>query len=1188
MQPSPNGAGFHPHFSTWLASSEQLERTLVGHHDVLRDFLSRLRGVEEGGPANHFLLIGPRGIGKTHLLCLGGHYVTGRAQRPKDWAGPSAAWVGVLFAEEEYAGQNSLANFLLTLFAKLQESLPLEELWHLPRTLHQEVDQHVIACCFERLERFHRERGGWILLLIDNLQKVLQQWPDDDHQRLRSFLSRNHLLVIFGSAPSVFREVMDQKAAFHDFFEVRLLSELTPEQVLELLARRFQEDGRQAEYETRKAELARKIPALAVLTGGNPRLVLFLYDIATRSTFLDIEVALRNLLEELREYFVRRFDELPDQARKVLDTIAQMPGPATPTEIAQAARLQPALVNAQLKRLKEGHYVQPVKFQRQKTTCYDITERLFRIWRQTATVAGRQRFRFLADFLKLYFTPDEVRGLYSRHLDCLRQPSQLPRDEILRHIEELYYFQAAGPADIRYGAFSIRVESLKKLGEMRRAEEETQHFAVESLRLEDKPGVASAYQQQAILHTEEGRYAEAAGDVGKLVDAGAYEDATVVGERLLATHPNSSDAWRHLGEARMHLGNHAAALEAFRNAAGVGPPTVSLWFDQARALWALERGEEAVKCAEQGVAMEEKNTHGWEYLGMLLNAMESYERALRAFQKAAEVGQPTSSLWSCQALSLCGLGRQGEALERAKQAVAMEEKNPWAWEVLGIVEMLGPREKDSAKDERALKAFSRAAELGQPTSNVRRGQAVVLHRLERGQEALQCAKQAVETDRNNAGAWETLGTILVKTGDYEHALEALSKVAEVGQPTAQLWQIQALLLMARGRLQEALRCAEQAVAMDPTDAATWEELGIIVGELGDYERALVAFQTAAKLGRASSGLWLFQAISLRALERPEEALKCAEQAVAMDEKNAEAWAELGTIISDLGNHDRALAAFHTAANVGAGASRFRGLEARALRQLGRGEEGLAVLTQALACDEGNCDLWLDKAWTLFDLNQVEEAFHCVERARKAGAPARRYHHDRGDMLLLQGRYAEALKDLDEGLKTEPNDWDLQTDRLITLGCLGQQGQWMEALPTALAQVQIPPASHQDACEYVVDLSLNALRRGESGVAHGLVNAALQMEVWTSSDWFGRQLGDFLRHVLDSVPQRFLELIQLVRDRLKEERARALLEPFLKAGEFLQTKDVTLLERLFPEVRELVLDIVKRVDPASYDQFKRLI
>ncbi|MEK7406535.1 MAG: tetratricopeptide repeat protein, partial [Acidobacteriota bacterium] len=298
----------------------------------------------------------------------------------------------------------------------------------------------------------------------------------------------------------------------------------------------------------------------------------------------------------MREYFVRRFDELPDQARKVLDTIAQMPGPATPKEIAEASRLAPPLVNAQLKRLKEGHYVRPIKLRRQRSTCYDITERLFRIWRQTATVAGRQRFRFLADFLKLYFTPEEIRALYAHHAQYLRGTPEAPREDIVRHIEELFYFQAAGEGEIRYGALLTRVASLVRIGEFRWAEEEAQYFAAESLRRDDKPGVTAAYGIQVAIHLQTGR----------------WEEALRCAEEAVALDTGIAPAWEQLGIAAGNLGHLERALEAFRKAAEVGKPTAALWTYQAVALNNLGRWEEALRCAEEAVALNAASAGGWE------------------------------------------------------------------------------------------------------------------------------------------------------------------------------------------------------------------------------------------------------------------------------------------------------------------------------------------------------------------------------------------------------------------------------------------------------------------------------------------------------------------------------------------------------------------------------------------------
>jgi len=1045
MPQGPSTAVFHPHFSPWLADSEQLARTLVGHHDIVRDFLGRLAAVERGGAANHVLLVGPRGIGKTHVLCLIERYVSGRLQIPQNWTGPSKAWVSAFFSEEEYAGQDSLANFLLNLLAKLREALPPEQLWSLPENLHREADHAVIDCCFERLERFHTERNKRVLLVVDNLKKVFQQWPEDERARLRSFLSRNNFLLILGSAPSVFGEVMDQRAAFHDFFEVRILSELSNEQMLDLLSRRFAEDGRQAEFETRREELSKKIPAIEVLTGGNPRLVLFLYQIATRSAFLDIEVALRNLLEEVRDYFVRRFDELPDQARKVLDTIAQMPGPATPTEIAEAARLRVAIVNAQLKRLKEGHYVQPIKLQRRKATRYDITERLFRIWRQTATVAGRQRFRFLADFLKLYFTPEEIRALYSHHDQFLRTALNAPRDEIIRHVDELYYFQAAGEGEIRCGAFSSRMETLIKIGELPWAEEEAQCFAAESLKQHDKLGLTAAYKAQAAVRLRAGRCPEALEDINKLIELGAEKEAASVAEQWSEASPNSAEAWTYLGVCLVDLGDNTRGLEAFR--------------------------------------------------------------------KAAEAGQPTAALWT--------------------------------------------------------------------------NQAIALNKLRRWEEARQCAEQAAALDSSIADAWEELGAAAYHVGRYDQALEAARKVAGLGGLTARLWTNQAIALNKLRRREEALQCAEQAVALDARFSRAWEQLGVAAGNLGNHERALQAFCKAAEVGQPTAVLWTNRAIALNKLGRWEEALGCAEQAVALNASRGRGWEELGVAVANLGNHERALEAFRKAAEVDKPTARILTLQAAALRCLGRYQEGLNILEAVLASEPDSSTAWIEKGWTLAALDSFEEALKCAERAREHGSSARDYHHARGDLLLLAGRFQGGLYDLDSGLRVEPDDWDMQADRLIALGCLGRQGPLMEALPAALAQVHIPPDSVPTVLDFMYEVALNSLRRGDTQTSRGLFAATLEMKCWHASEWFGKQIGNFLRRLLDIKPEMFQSFVSLFAQKVGSEDVLKLLDPFVKASQFLQTRDLSVLERVFPEVRELVLDIIRRVDPQLHEETKRL-
>jgi tetratricopeptide (TPR) repeat protein len=1102
---------FHPAFSPWLANPEQLSRTLVGNEEIIRDFLARLAAMDTGSSANHQLLVGPRGIGKTHLLCLTGHYVSRRLPVPEDWVFSASDWICVLFTEEEYAGQNSLANFLLTLFEKLSEAKPGESLLCLPSDLAGKPDKVVVECCLETLHRFHEKIGKRLLILVDNLQKVLQQWTTEEHHQLRKFLSVGRFVVILGSAPSVFREVLDQKAALHDFFEIRILSELTSDQVMELLARRFREDQRVDEFNSRREELARKVAAIEVLTGGNPRLVLFLYQIATGSTFWEIETALRMLLEELREYFVRRFDELPDQARKILDTIAQMPGPATPSEIAAAARVRPQLVNAQLQRLKSSHLVRQIKLKRQRATRYDITERLFRIWRQTATVAGRQRFRFLADFLRLYFTPDEVQSLYRQHVAGLSLSTDTAREEILRCVDELYYFQAAGEGEIRYGAFNTRIESLCKLGEIGRAEEEAKYFEAESSKPGDKAGIAEACKQELVLHLSAGRLPEALDDLSRLLQQDSFEEAIPAAETILQQYPHCASAWEMLGIAQGNLDDHESALNAFRKAVEADKPSARLLALQSQALGGLSRHDEALQAAEQAIAFDSDDPIAWEAAGTAAGNLGNHERALGAYEKAVKVGGATTRLWILRSFALSGLRRNKEALEAAEHAVHLDSKNTEAWRALGIASgSLGSA-------DRALDAFRKAAEVGKPTSDLWRLQSIALHILNRSEEALSAAEAAISLDSTNAAAWMELGKVAMFVTQYERALEAFSKALELGKPTAELWKLKSVVSACLHRWEEVLKAAEQAVSLDPTDYTSLMIVGNADLQLGRSDRALEALRNATRISPSEAVLWRLQAVALKKLNRMDEALHAAAQV---------------TIIAP---------------------SESPG--------------------------------WIHKAWIHGYLGQPDEALSALERAGACGALDKDIRHTRGDVLLLCGRYEHALRELEAGLGLDSEDWDMRAGCKIARACLGEFGPLMEALPAQLLMAKIPPGSELAMSEFLRDATLNALRRNETSVPRGLWNALLSLESYHGFEWYGPLCGDFLRRLLNISPGHFVEYAERLHERVKKDDVLRLLDPFLQAAAFLRTKDVSILERLFPEVQELVLNVVRCVSPDLLTQLR---
>lgn len=419
-------------FSPWRNSVENLQRTIVGRDFIIKDLLDKVRRFSRGAPAKHCLLIGRRGLGKTHVLVLLYHYLAKNCITP-EFKTIANGVLPVIFLEEERYSLNSLALFFIKIFEKLSEIAPSVDKWEIPGQL--DSDEDVIEYCFENLKIVSASLKKKFIILCDNLEEVLKQWQEKEYKILRAFLSDQQAIMIVGTTVKIFKEIISPKQPFYEFFEMVPLYDLSVEQMLELWKRRFMEDHLEDEFKEKEKYLKNKVVAMSKLTGGNPRMMVFLYDAATKKNVFEIESAIEELMENLNEYFRNRLTSLAPQERTILDAFADMDGPATPLEIARKTRIKEQSTYAHIKRLKDAGFIEVVEFGKHKISRYDVTERLFRLWRQTATSAGRKRFQILIRSLELYFTPDEMSGDFHYKLnhgtDFLREGHYKEKEERL-------------------------------------------------------------------------------------------------------------------------------------------------------------------------------------------------------------------------------------------------------------------------------------------------------------------------------------------------------------------------------------------------------------------------------------------------------------------------------------------------------------------------------------------------------------------------------------------------------------------------------------------------------------------------------------------------------------------------------------------------------------------------------------
>jgi tetratricopeptide (TPR) repeat protein len=360
------------------------------------------------------------------------------------------------------------------------------------------------------------------------------------------------------------------------------------DEVEELLKKRLEHDKR-TEILEKFDEYRPRIRAIVHLTGGNPRLILSLYQIFTQGEIVEVERALLRLLDELTPYFQDRMKELSEQQRKIIEAMALMEGPSPPTEIAHAAHLPVNVVTAQLKRLEKLNYVRSEREKGKREVLYNLSEQLFRLWRQMRVEAGRRRLRFIVTFLKAWFSERELVEFAVRTVDeMVRYMGEAkPIGEI---IDRLYYLQEAAPEGIRPLIGIQRASGLIHEGDLEEAQGCLKQLDSYEYSPEYRDWLAGVWNALGIAYGKKGEYDRA---------IEAYRKA-------LELKPDDHKAWYNLGLAYFAKGEHDLAIEAYRKALELKPDLHEAWYNLgvvylAISLEALRNEEMALRYYENAL-----------------------------------------------------------------------------------------------------------------------------------------------------------------------------------------------------------------------------------------------------------------------------------------------------------------------------------------------------------------------------------------------------------------------------------------------------------------------------------------------------------------------------------------------------------------------------------------------------------
>lgn len=375
-----------------LKKYDELEATLVCGEDILEELLSELKPGKNKKLSNQsWLITGPRGAGKSHLLTM--LYRKIMAEKKL-----STYWHPLTFPEELF-DVDSLYRLLLRIFGiifktkdatgKLKEvKLKFQQVKSIKikGSLKQKKEEkhRLSRKLFELLIETKKIIGKKFVIMPENLHYVFRhQLSEDDLKHLRGFMSENpDVFIIIGTALSVFREIENYKAPFYHFFRIRSFDSLDEEGTIAFLSK-IASFRNHMDINAKIENNLHFIRIFRLLTAGNPRWILFLYELLMDNDSLNSDIILEKIME-LTPYFLDKTIGKSMQKKLILNTLATEAPAMTATEIAELINEEQKSIIEQLKRLAAEGWIKEVPIRAEKVkpkeVFYAFRDYAYRVW----------------------------------------------------------------------------------------------------------------------------------------------------------------------------------------------------------------------------------------------------------------------------------------------------------------------------------------------------------------------------------------------------------------------------------------------------------------------------------------------------------------------------------------------------------------------------------------------------------------------------------------------------------------------------------------------------------------------------------------------------------------------------------------------------------------------------------------
>lgn len=811
------------YFNAHTKTDDDVVETFIVRKNILSRILQQVEIGVKGKLQKHFLISGSRGMGKSTLLR--------RLEIAMQNESESCHLLPILFPEEQY-NIDRLSKFWLNSLDALadnfeeennfEETNLLDKLIEELTDLKDETKVSQRACDY--LQEVCRKYRRQPVFLIDNFDILFDGISKEQRENLaKQIETKGSPFFIAASSHEIDTATEEEQLFFKDFEKIQL-DRLSQSEMRELLLVLAEKTGKSEIFDDIYRKTA-QLDALHSLTGGNPRIAIFMFHLLANGLSSKIFENLNALLDIITPLYKSNFEQLSKQSQIIVDALALNWDPCDLDLLSHITKLDNNTLASQLDRLVKNGWVERTgRFSEEKNRVvvriknYSLRERFFNIWYIMRRASRRQRgdLRSLTFFLETFYTPQHLAAEKVRIINLLKENIDTDR--------------------INYGLALSRAHNRGDGSEMEE----------------------SIY--RAILEQTDGNHAEISKYLNPdRIPEGLYDDFLVAEAKRWTSRINTLFENKEYEKARQFITSVLKRHPKNRYAHRM----------MAEAFYQEEKYDEAETYYQKTIAIREDDSLSWLGIALIQEKRNDFAAAEEAYQIAL-VNPNTVSYVS---VSYINFLRKAERYNDAEDFLRIrknEKPDSKQFAFLLLVILAEQLKLDELQSVAALHLL----EFKDDYDYVQYLLAVALAEAGKHEHAVDKFKNITSSIFDDNAAFQlAFAQSLEEIGEFDLAYKRYSKALKITPKDEKtLFQLARLLKDSLNEYKAAEKAYKKLMTINDQNPDVWMELGDLYTATHKFKKALNAFTKATEIAPDYAKAWAFLALFQHYMnDEPEKA-----------------------------------------------------------------------------------------------------------------------------------------------------------------------------------------------------------------------------------------------------------------------------------------------------------------------------